>query len=74
MIDKPSRSILDFRPVDEDVVAKSGAEPSLRELVFRYYDQHLKDEQQALKCARSYCEQIEQCELERKSAGAARKR
>ncbi len=53
-------SILDFRPVhgDDAFVAKNGAEPSLREIVYKYYAAHLVEEE-AVKCAKNYCEQIE---------------
>lgn len=53
------KSIIDFRPVHEDVVATSGAEPSLRELVFKYYATGIPDEAKALIYAREYCQQIE---------------
>jgi hypothetical protein len=54
-----TRSILDFRPVDEKVVADSGAEPSLRDLVFKYYISLFLPEEKALELARDYCNQIE---------------
>lgn len=53
------RSILDFHPVNDDVVARSGAEPSLRELVFKYYDRYIQDEKKAVLYAREYCLQVE---------------
>lgn len=53
-------SILDFRPVHDDVVATCGAEPSLREMVFKYYSKGIDDEEKALEYARAYCIQIEQ--------------
>ena len=60
------KSILDFQPVNLEIVATSGAEPSLRDLVFKYYSQHIQDEQEALELARDYCNQIESCEKERR--------
>src|ERR1019366_5309222 len=54
-----TRSILDFRPVDEKVVADSGAEPSLRDLVFKYYISLFLPEETSLELARDYCNQIE---------------
>lgn len=53
------RSILDFHPVNEAVVATSGAEPTLRELVFSYYAKNIENEEEALVLAREYCLQIE---------------
>jgi hypothetical protein len=51
------RSILDFRPVDEKVVATCGAEPSLREMVYQYYQRRF-DEDRATSLASDYCKQI----------------
>ncbi len=59
------KSILDYRPVNDDIVATSGAEPSLRDLVYRYYVLHLDDEAEAAELARDYCEQIEYIEKTR---------
>lgn len=53
------RSILDFHPVHDDVVVRNGAEPSLRELVFKYYDRFIQDEEKAVLYAREYCLQVE---------------
>lgn len=53
------KSILDFRPVDEAVVATSGAEPSLRELVYKYYSRHFDDEDKVVALSREYCRQVE---------------
>ncbi len=52
------KSILDFRPVNEQVVARCGAEPSLREMVYSYYTEYL-NEDDAIKLSRDYCEQVE---------------
>jgi hypothetical protein len=54
-----SRSVLDFHPVHLDVVATAGAEPSLRELVFKYYAKSIPEEEKALQYAREYCDQID---------------
>lgn len=51
-----TRSVLDYRPANEH---ESGAEPSLRDLVYKYYATHF-DEPTALVLARYYCNQVEE--------------
>jgi hypothetical protein len=56
--------ILDFHPVaaDDYYIAKYGAEPSLRELIFKYYNNAVPaiTEEKAVEYANNYCEQISQ--------------
>ena len=49
-------SIIDFHPVITDDF--SNPEPSLRELVFKYFSAHF-EEQRAVELAREYCNQVE---------------
>lgn len=54
------RSVLDFHPVNEAVVATYGAEPTLREMVYYYYKWNIQDEVEACALAKDYCLQIEE--------------
>ena len=51
-----ARSVLDFYFVQNGC---SGPEPSLREMVYKYYTDNILDEAKAIAYARAYCDFIE---------------
>jgi hypothetical protein len=57
------KSILDYNVAFPEVAATSGAEPTLRQLVYKYYDHNISDEKLRLKYAREYCEEIARREM-----------